>query len=240
MSSNQLAVIGARDLLTEKDIEILKNSKFKGFENSEIDFCAKICTQLQLSPFLNQIHFVKRKNKDGTYSIASQVGIDGFRLAAQRSGLYAGSDEPVYQIENKKPISAAVTVYKMVQGVRCPFAATARWDEYCPAPPNDSMWRKMPFNQLAKCAEALALRKGFPAELSAIYLNEEMDQADKPDKAAQIAAVVQPKPDPKDVPNEPAESESLSCGNCESRNVMRSKFHESAVYCRDCKKTTDI
>jgi phage recombination protein Bet len=170
---------------TTEDLQILKNTKFKNFTNDEVAYCAKICGQLNLSPFLNQIHFVKRKNKDGSYSISSQVGIDGFRLHAQRSGGYAGSDEPVYEYDEKSegkkyPAKATVTVYKIIQGVRCPYTASARWDEFYPGDgPNSHMWQKMPHNQLAKCAEALALRKACPAELSGLYTDDEMHQADK-------------------------------------------------------------
>ena len=181
---NQLTTTAPKALLTPGEIETLRNSKFKGFTAPEIKYCVAVINQLNLSPFLNQNHFVKRIFKDGTAVISVQVGIDGFRLHAQRAGGYAGSDEPVYEYNDKNEVTkATVAVYKIVQGVRCPFTAAARWDEYYPGQgPNSRMWDKMPHNQLAKCAEALALRKAFPAELSSLYAEEEMhkDRDPKP------------------------------------------------------------
>jgi len=81
--------------------------------------------------------------------------------------------------DNKmKPETATATVYKMIDGVRCPFSATARWKEYYPGEKQGFLWDKMPFLMLGKCAEALALRKSFPCELSGVYTTEEMGQAD--------------------------------------------------------------
>src|SRR3990167_8379416 len=112
-------------------------------------------------PFFRQNHFTKRKSKSGE-AIVITTGIDGFRLTASRTGAYAGSDEPVFKEDEKGPLAATVTVWKLVQGVRCAFTATARWVEYYPGDgPDGFMWRKMPYVMLAKCAEALALRKAF-------------------------------------------------------------------------------
>jgi hypothetical protein len=90
---------------------------------------------------------------------------------------------------------SVVTVWKMVGGVRGSFTASALWSEYQQA--NNKMWAKMPCTMLAKCAEALALRKAFPADLSGLYTTEEMMQAEGGNDRPSLDA---PKPAPKQSP----------------------------------------
>lgn len=237
-----LSALSEQSLITKSDIDILRGAKFKGFTDSEVAYAIKIASSLRLNPMLNQIHFVKRGQ-----AVTAQVGIDGFRLLAMRAGGYAGSDEPVFEYgtDNKRPLKASVIVYKMIEGQRCPFSGTARWDEYYPG--SNQMWDKMPHNQLAKCAEALALRKAFPAELSSVYSEDEMHQADRNTKAQEVAAQV--KQEPIEVKSEVVEQERSAapaskpcCPNCgaDPQKIIVSKSDRSNYYCFGCRKAFPI
>lgn len=134
-----------------------------------------------LDPLTKQIYAIYRFNtKVGRETMTMQASIDGMRLVAQRTKGYAGQDDVVFDDETKKqPGKASVTVYKLMGGQRVSFTASARWSEYCQtnkAGMPTAMWAKMPYLMLGKCAEALALRKAFPNELSGIYAAEEMAQ----------------------------------------------------------------
>lgn len=174
----------------KSQIELIKNTVAVGATDDELKLFLTVCQSRKLDPFTRQIHFVKRssRNKDGTFSEKGtiQTSIDGLRAIAERTGCYAGNDDPVYDSESK-PTKATVTVWKIVGGVRCPFTATARWSEYVPTGKDyktgqskiiSPMWIKMPLLMLGKCAEALALRKAFPESLSGLYSYEEMEQAE--------------------------------------------------------------
>lgn len=156
-----------------------------------------------LDPLARQIYCLKIGGK-----IAIQASIDGFRLVAQRSGEYAGQDEPEFVEENGKPKIAKVTVYKFSpKGVRYPAAVgVAHWDEYCPVYNGRPayMWTKMPHTMLSKVAEALALRKAFPQELSGLYSSEEMDQA-QPEKVVDTKTELKNEPIDGEVVEMPSE-----------------------------------
>lgn len=143
-----------------------------------------------LDPMAKQIYPIYRwDSKLGAEKLTIQVGIDGMRATAQKTGEYAGSDDAVFEEADGKPVKATITVYKINSktGERMPITASARWSEYVQTYKDkktnewkpSGMWAKMPYNQLAKCAEALALRKAFPNDLSGVYSEDEMAQAEK-------------------------------------------------------------
>jgi phage recombination protein Bet len=158
----------------ESKIDLVRRTVASGATPDELELFFHQARRAGLDPLAKQIYFVKRQGKG-----VVQVGIDGLRLIAERTGAYAGNDDPEFTAPNERgyPSSARVVVYKMVAGQRCPFSATARWDEYFPGDAQGFQWKRMPHAMLGKCAEALALRKAFPADMSGLYVHEEMEQA---------------------------------------------------------------
>jgi phage recombination protein Bet len=159
-------------IFTAGEVQFIQD-KFR-LNESHLGVFIEAAKRYNLNPIANQIYPQVRQGK-----LSITTGIDGYRLVADRTGKYAGNDDPVYDNE-ESPKVATVTVYKIVSGNRCAFTASARWDQYFPGEKQGFMWKKMPHLMLGKCAEALALRKAFPAELSGIYTAEEMEQAGEP------------------------------------------------------------
>ena len=168
-------------------VELIKRTVAKGATDDEFALFIHQCQRTGLDPLTRQIYFRKQNTKSGP-QITIITGIDGYRLIADRTDKYAGNDDPTFDNE-EQPRRATVTVYKLAGGLRCPYTATARWDQYYPGDSQGFMWRKMPHLMLGKCAEALALRKAFPAELSGVYVKEEMDQAILPDQPVEADVV---------------------------------------------------
>jgi phage recombination protein Bet len=158
----------------ESKIDLIRRTVAAGATADELELFFHQARRAGLDPLAKQIYFVKRQGKG-----VIQVGIDGLRLIADRTGAYAGSDDAEFSGSTERgfPAAAKVVVYKMVGNHRCPFGATARWDEYFPGDQQGFQWKRMPHAMLAKCAEALALRKAFPADMSGLYVHEEMEQA---------------------------------------------------------------
>lgn len=154
--------------MTNEQTDLIRRLICKDATDDELKLFLHFCNRTGLDPLARQIYAVRRSGR-----MVIQTGIDGYRLIADRTGAYAGNDDPVFDDE-AKPTKATVTVWKVVAGVRYPFTASARMAQYRPPAGQDAMWSKMPHVMLGKVAEALALRKAFPADLSGVYVEEEM------------------------------------------------------------------
>lgn len=171
----EVAVLEQREVvITNEQTDLIKRTICQGATDAEMQLFFFDCQRRGTHPLDKLIHFTKR---DGKYTPVTSI--DYFRLRAHSSGAYAGEGATTYELaEDGLPNECTVAVLRIVQGQVCAWRATARWAEYYPGEKSGFMWRKMPFLMLAKCAEALALRKAFPAELQGLYVKEEMDQAE--------------------------------------------------------------
>jgi phage recombination protein Bet len=202
------------DLATTKQMsqdkyDLIARTFCKDASNEEIQMFAAICQRTGLDPFNRQIFAVKRwDTKAQRDTMQTQVSIDGFRLIAQRSGEYEGQTLPQWcgrdgvwvdvWLADEPPNACRIGVYR--RGFREACYAIALWKEYSQRNKEDKligMWKKMPALMLSKCAEALALRKSFAAELSGLYAPEEMAQASEPAPEQKLLpASLSPRPSP--------------------------------------------
>jgi phage recombination protein Bet len=197
-----------QDRWTPQQLAALRQMGIENAPEGDLAVFMHVAQRTGLDPFAKQIHMIGRKTKswnpetrqeswETRYTI--QTGIDGYRVTAARAAKAAGDIleygdtewcghdgqwVDVWVNSNQPPAAARVVVIK--NGRR--YAGTAMYAEYVQTyldrqtkqlVPN-SMWAKMPAGQLAKCAEALALRRAYPHDLAALYTDDEMGQADNP------------------------------------------------------------
>lgn len=166
----------------QDQLALIRQTVAKGTTPEQFSLFVEVCKYHQLNPFARQIYAVVR----GT-QMTIQTSIDGYRLLAERSGKYAGQvgpewcgDDGVWRdvwLSDKPPVAARVGVLrKDFQQVTW---GVAKYKAFFMS--SNQLWTKMPDHMLAIRAEALALRKAFPAEMSGIYTKEEMEQADHDD-----------------------------------------------------------
>lgn len=175
--NNALAKIGPDDIKTLVQAGIIPADT----PAPQIAVFAHVAKERGLSPFSKEIYLVKYGQIYSTI-----VGINGLRKIAAQTGELAGCDDVQFNRQpdgqyltaaqiikanpSAVPTTATITVYRMIQGQRCPFTHTVVFNEFKGTGPK---WHSMPFQMIAKVAEAFALRKAFSERTAGLDIEEE-------------------------------------------------------------------
>ena len=186
----QNSIVPNSNYFSPEKVALIKRTIADGASDDELALFIAQCQRTGLDPFSRQIYSIQRQVFDPKLNrkvpkMITQVSIDGLRLIAERSGLYAGQLGPFYTSNEGKdwtdiwsssnyPFAAKVGVVR--KDFAEPLYSVAYWSEYCPMYDGKpaQMWTRFPTLMLAKCAEALALRRAFPQDLSDLFMAEEM------------------------------------------------------------------
>lgn len=201
----------ALSTMTEAELcNVLQTSLYPGASLDSIKMVLGYCKAASLDPMRKPVHIVPMwDSKAGQMRDVIMPGIGLYRTDASRTGECAGVSEPEFGPDTTEtiggqsitfPLWCRVTVSRrLASGETATFTAREFWKENYAVKggkeksvaPN-AMWTKRPYGQIAKCAEAQALRKAFP-EVGSAPTADEMEG--KPIDMG-MAEVVPPAPPP--------------------------------------------
>lgn len=193
--------MGAVAKMEGKQLDLVRRTVAKDCNPSEFDLFIHTCKAVRLDPLRRQIYaFVFSKDDPKKRQMTIVTSIGGYRSIAERTGSYRpGRTETFFDATMKDPATnpqgishATATVYKYIHGEWHAIEESAYWTEFAPikeiwanGQPSGKFqldrkkegWTRMPRVMIEKCAEAKALRRGWPDDFDGLYSEDEMAQA---------------------------------------------------------------
>lgn len=248
---NAIVQAGASAIsLSEPELmKVLQSSLYPGAASESVKMVLGYCKATGLDPMQKPVHIVPMWDaKAGCMRDVVMPGIGLYRTQAARSGC-AGVTEPEFGPDTADTIGGQqitfpawcrVTVKRrLATGEVVEFTAKEFWRENYAIKggkeksiaPN-AMWTKRPYGQIAKCAEAQALRKAFPEigseptadEMMGKALNEFAEDARQivrdMGKADEVAQPLPPYPAEKFSTNLPAWLQAITDGKATPDKII--------------------
>lgn len=175
----QINAVLNRELKSPETVRALLATTFKGLEvvTMKQALMEGMIRGFQFKDFLQKdIYAIPFKNG---YSLITSI--DHARKRGMRSGI-VGKSAPEFgmKADGKGVDWCSVTVKRLVDGFVGDFTATVYFDEYTKG---RDLWVQKPRTMIAKVAEMHALRMACPEELSHVYVEEELEQETRYQKA---------------------------------------------------------
>jgi phage recombination protein Bet len=224
------AIPTAEDYSFARDAEmraLIKRQYAADLTDDEFTIFLDVCRVKRLDPRQGHIHaWVFSKDDPIKRRICHYTAITGLRSIADRTGTYLASDVAPEFTRCEKTLANPAGIESVIVRVKKygrdgqyhDVVGEAYWEEYAPIrvpsaqfegdkpdPPYldpNSHWKRMPRLMLAKVAEAVALRKGWPDELAGFYADEELAQAKLEDRFSRpVITKVEPELVPGELPS---------------------------------------
>jgi phage recombination protein Bet len=179
--------------ITNEQVDLIRNSILRGSNDLELALFINWCRDKRLNPLSQEAYAVRQGG-----ALQPAATIHGMRKIASRSGVYGPQDGPYWcgrdgqwtdvWLQDEPPLAAKVGVKRI--GADAFTYSVAHWKEYGAGKAGrGGPWATQPAHMLAIRAEADALRRVFPDDLSGVYTREELgDEPPAPNKPQPVAA----------------------------------------------------
>lgn len=200
--TNALATLNEGELM-----KVLQASLYPGAAPESIKLVLGYCKAAGLDPMQKPVHIVPMwDSKAGQMRDVVMPGVNLYRTQAARSGECAGVTEPEFGPDVTEAVGGQTITFpqwcrvtvsrRLPTGEIVNFTAREFWKEnYAVKGGKDksiapnAMWTKRPYGQIAKCAEAQALRKAFPEIASQPTADEMEGKTLHPDEAGPLPKI---------------------------------------------------
>lgn len=180
----------------KEKIDLIKRTCCKDATDDELQLFIQVCKNTGLDPFAKQIFAIRRWDSSQKRQVMTiQIGIDGYRLIADRTGKYIPGKDMEYTYDKDGKLFSAKAYGKKLtsDGTWHEISTTAFWNE-CVQKTKEGkatkFWEEMPLTMLGNSAERRLLKKICPADFAGIHTEEETyERENQSPKIADIPSI---------------------------------------------------